>query len=352
MKDTTISFFVFEQRLEKISKLGDRHARLCQSVDWNIFTDFLERKIPREQDKPQGGRPPYSHDCMFKILVLQTLYGLSDDEMEFMLNDRLSFQKFVGRLNESNMPDAKTIWAYRESLKTHKLVKPLFRMFRKELQKKSLQYKRGSIIDATFIEVPRQRNSREENAEIKKGDIPAEWTKEENQNMLRQKDTDARWTKKNNETHYGYKDHVKVDVKTKLITAYEVTSAEVHDSQKISDLLDKKDAGKPLFGDSAYKSKKIDAALRKRKIINKIHEKGTRNKLLTKKQIASNKQKSHVRVRVEHVFAFFVQGMRGTYIRTIGQARAEVKIGMMNLVYNMCRVLQIPGYRQVRSAYT
>jgi IS5 family transposase len=349
MKDTTISFFVFENRLEKINKLGDRHAKLCQSIDWKLFTNLLEKNIPRAQEKPQGGRPPYLHDCMFKILVLQTLYGLSDDEMEFMLNDRISFQKFIGRLHEEQMPDSKTIWVYRESLKEHKLIKPLFRLFRKELQKKYLTYKRGSIIDATFIDVPRQRNNRDENAEIKEGKIPSEWEREENQNKLRQKDTDARWTKKNNETHYGYKDHVKVDAKTKLITEYEVTSAEVHDSQKLPDLLEKQDEGKPLYADSAYKSESIDKKLEKKNIKNKIHEKGVRNKPLTKRQMELNKHKSKTRVRVEHVFAFFVQGLRGTYIRTIGINRAEVKIGLMNLVYNMCRVLQISPYRQVRS---
>jgi IS5 family transposase len=351
MKDKTISFFVFDSRLEKISKLGDRHEKLNKAINWKQFTGFLETKLPRLKDKPQGGRPAYTHECMFKILVLQTLYGLSDDEMEFMLNDRISFQKFIGRLNEENMPDAKTIWLYRESLKEQKLTRILFRRFRKELQKNYLHYKRGSIVDATFIEVPRQRNSREENTDIKNGSIPSEWETEENKNKLRQKDTDARWTKKNNETFYGYKDHVKVDAKTKLITNYKVTSAEVHDSRKLIDLLEKEDENKPLYADSAYKSEAIDAELAKKKIINKIHEKGTRNNSLTKKQINTNKQKSKTRVRVEHVFAFFVQGLRGTYIRTIGTARAEVKIGLMNLVYNMCRVLQISNQGQVRSVY-
>jgi transposase, IS5 family len=348
MNNSTISFFVFENRLEKITKLGDRQENLRQSINWNRFSDFLESRLPRSAEKPQGGRPAYSHDCMFRILVLQTLHNLSDDEMEFMLNDRLSFQKFIGRLNEVNMPDAKTIWIYREQLKNKNLIKPLFKLFHRELKSNFLTFKRGSIVDATFIEVPKQRNSREENKTIKNGEIPEDW--KDDRNKLRQKDINAKWMKKNDETHYGYKDHVKTDAETKIITNYEVTSAEVHDSQKIFDLLEKDDKATALYADSAYKSERIDWEIKKRKIENKIHEKGYRNKKLNKRQIASNTKKSKTRVRIEHVFAFISKSMKGTFIRTIGIARAACKIGMMNLVYNMCLVIQIFGPKRVRSA--
>ncbi len=83
------------------------------------------------------------------------------------------------------------------------------------------------MVDATFLEVTIQRNSREENEKIKEGEVPEDW----DENKRRQKDTDACWTKHNGKKHYGYKNHVKADTETNLVTAYEVTSAKIHDSR-------------------------------------------------------------------------------------------------------------------------
>lgn len=99
----------------------------------------------------------------------------------------------------------------------------------------------GSIVDASFVEVPRQRNSCEDNKKIKAGELPEGWDDPAKKNMVAHKDKDARWTKKNNQSYYGYKDHVKIDSKSKLITNYKVTDASVHDSQTLKDLLDEMD---------------------------------------------------------------------------------------------------------------
>ena len=180
---------------------------------------------------------------------------------------------------------------------------------------------------------------------LKQGETPTEWKKEENKSMLRQKDVDARWTKKNEEKYYGYKSHINADCAHKLIHAYKVTTASLHDSQVFEELLDhaidpetgkKRDA----FADSAYRSEEKEALLLALKIESQICEKGSRNHPLTAEQKLSNARKSKVRSRVEHVFG--AQAHMGSHFtRTIGILRAEVKIGMMNLTYNMLRLGQL-----------
>jgi IS5 family transposase len=147
----------------------------------------------------------------------------------------------------------------------------------------------------------------------------------------------ARWTKKNNDDYFGYKNHIKVDSKKKFIDNYCVTEASIHDSIGAVGLLDKKDKGQPLHADSAYTGEAFEKAVAKAKMINRIHEKGYRNNPLNKQQIKSNKTKSKIRVRVEHVFGFMHQSTGGLLIRTIGKARAKIKIGFMNLAYNLFR---------------
>lgn len=132
----------------------------------------------------------------------------------------------------------KPVWLFRERLKSLALVEALFARFHQQLASHGYVARAGQMIDATFLEVPRQRNSREENAQIKAGEVPEGWDAENQQAKRRQKDTDARWTKKNAENHYGYKNHINADEAHKLIQTYEVTAASVHDSQVFEDLLD------------------------------------------------------------------------------------------------------------------
>ena len=146
---------------------------------------------------------------------------------------------------------------------------------------------------------------------------------------------DARWTKKNGETFYGYKNHAKVDTKSKFINSYVVTDASVHDSQPLDDLLNTSDAGQDLNADSAYTGEKQENTIAKYKMKNQVNEKGYRNKPLTEEQKASNRKKSKTRARVEHVFGFMEQSMNGLFIRSVGNARATGIIGLINLTYNL-----------------
>jgi IS5 family transposase len=272
---------------------------------------------------------------MFKILLLQQWYCMADDKTEYQINDRLSFQRFLGLSLGSKVPDAKTIWAFRERLVKSGGEKKLFSLFTEQLERKRIITRSGSIVDASFVEAPKQHNSRDENKLIKSGEIPEEWRKLPHK--LRQKDTDARWTKKNKENHYGYKNHVKVDKKTKLIVAYSVTDASVHDSREIVGLVEKQD--EELYADSAYVGKELHEEIRKKNknIKLKIHEKGYRNRPLTEEQKSFNREKSRIRARVEHVFGHMTQSMNGLIVRSIGICRARCAVGLQNLAYNLSR---------------
>ena len=167
---------------------------------------------------------------------------------------------------EDRVPDSKTVWLFRENLKELKLMEALFVRFHEQLAARGYIAKAGQMIDATFVEVPRQRNNREENLQVKAGETPAEWQKEENKSMLAQKDLDARWTKKNKQSYYGYKSHINADARHKLIQSYKVTTASVHDSQVFEELLDHEidpETGKKraVSADSAYRSEEKEAML-------------------------------------------------------------------------------------------
>jgi IS5 family transposase len=272
---------------------------------------------------------------MFKILLLQQWYCMADDKAEYQINDRLSFQRFLGLSLGSKVPDAKTIWAFRERLVKSGAEKTLFSLFTEQMERKGIITRSGSIVDASFVEAPRQRNSRDENERIKSGEIPKEWKK--SPHKLCQKDTDARWTKKNNETYYGYKNHVKVDKTSKLIVTYSVTDASVHDSREIVGLVEEQD--QELYADSAYVGKELhkEICTKSKNIKLKIHEKGYRDHPLTEEQKNSNREKSRIRARVEHVFGHMTQSMSGLLVRSIGKYRARCAVGLQNLAYNLSR---------------
>jgi IS5 family transposase len=330
------SFFGDQTKLDKLQMLGDRLIKLKHEVNWDIFRPLLEKHLYKVND--QGGRPPYDYVIMIKILVLQRYYNMSDGETEYQLNDRLSFQRFLDINIDDDIPDESTISHFKEQLAEYNLMKPLFKIFLNEIKKKGIIGKKGRIIDASFVDVSRQRNTKEENDIIKSGAVPAAW---DNPHKKAQKDTDARWTKKNKETHYGYKNHVKADAESKIILGYETTAANVHDSQMLPALLEKDDKGKKMYGDSAYKSEKTDKLLKKKKIINCIHERSYRDTPLSAQQIKNNRKKSSTRVRIEHIFGFVDNSMNGSFIRSIGKEMAIVHIGLINMTYNIFRVLQI-----------
>jgi len=333
-------FFDQDIRLSKLSKLGDPLVKLDEHVDFELFRSILEDKLTRVP-KGKGGRLPYDYVLLFKVLILQRYYNLSDDQIEYQLNDRMSFMRFLNLTIADDIPDSKTIWNFREQLIDLGIILDLFSLFNSKLESLGLIAHQGRIVDASFVEVPKQRNSRDENQQIKEGEVPESFN--EKPAKRAQKDTDARWTKKNNVSYYGYKNHVKVDATSKVIVKYELTDASVHDSQALETLLEDQDEGKVLYADSAYTGETQEETIKGKKMANLVCKKGYKNSPLTELEKEYNREKSRVRSRVEHIFGFMENSMRGMYLYNIGKKRIEGIVGLMNLTYNMFRKIQLSG---------
>lgn len=325
-------------RLEKLTRKQDPLERLSGHIDFEYFRKPLEQFFYKEKENDKGGRPAYDCVLMFKILILQRYYNVSDDAIEYAILDRLSFMRFLGLGINDNVPDAKTIWLFRDNLTKGNMIEKLFSYLDKQLDKDGIIVHKGKLVDASIVEVPVQRNSRDENKQLKEGNVPEEW----NENKVRQKDTDAKWVTHNGTDYFGYKNHIKADSKTKLITGYKATTANIHDSEVLDVLLDKKEDGnQPLNADSAYRSEAIEKMCQRKNIESSIHEKGYRNKPLTKRQQQRNKKKSKTRARIEHIFGFMTNSMNEMYLHYRSFARNEAGIGLMNLTYNLFRLMQL-----------
>ncbi|PID75982.1 MAG: IS5/IS1182 family transposase [Deltaproteobacteria bacterium] len=326
-------FFDLDNRMRKIDSNGDPLTKINQAVDWEIFRPALE-KARQKPRKSTAGPKGYDVILLFKILVLQSLYNLSDDATEYQILDRHSFCRFLGLHIGSKVPDATTIWLFREDLKKAGIIEELFSQFELHLQGCGYTAMKGQIVDASIVKTPIQRNSREENEQIKRcGKAPVQW----GENKRRRKDVDARWTRKNGKSFFGYKNHISIDAKHKFIRGWKVTDASVHDSNIFEEIL-AENTNRTVWADSAYYSKDRLKSLEQSGYRECILRKGNRSRKLTAREQHSNRTKSKVRVRVEHVFGVQSQKAGNLLIRTVGLTRAKVKIGMRNLAYNMDRL--------------
>lgn len=337
--------FDYQFKLDKIREYQPPLLKLNKIIDWEIFRETIEEALLKQDRKSNAGRKPYDKVLMFKIVILQKYYNLSDEQTEFQIKDRISFLDFLKLELNDDVPDEKTIWLFKEQLKEKGLSLKLFELFTNKLIENGIVAKEGALVDASFIDVPIQRNKRSENKEIKEDKIPQSFT--DNPNKLRQKDCDARWTKKNNKNEYGYKDHISSDQKTKIITKYIITPSSTHDSQVLKDLVDKDDS--VLYADSAYKSKDIEEYLKTNNIKSKVIKRAYRNTKLTNKEHKENYKHSKTRVRVEHIFGTLTLQMNNALrLTSIGIDRITSSVGLMNLTYNLVRYEQLVRLKKAR----
>jgi transposase, IS5 family len=315
---------------EKIAGRETSLKRLGKTINWDALAEVLMARLEYKSGA-RGGRPAKEPRLMLKLCVLQSLYDLSDEEAEWQATDRMSFRCFLGLSAADTVPDARTLWKFKERLGPEG-VQAIFDAFVNQMRAQGLEPRKGKMIDACIVEAPRQRNSAEENAAIKKGERPAGF--DENPARGRQKDTDARWTKKRGRSHYGYKNHTKVDVRSKMIEGYTVTPASRHDSQEVEALV--KEGDGYVLADAAYCGEPVEALLQERGVESYIHEKGVSGHPLSRAQKSFNRMKSKLRARVEHVYGW-MRGRGQRLVRSIGLERARRCIGMCNLVYNMSR---------------
>ena len=226
IRPAELSFFSMTERRAQISQQRDPLERLNAVIDWQIFQPVLDRVFPAVVPQGPGGRPAYPRLFLCPIRVLQRLYQLSDEATQFQIWDRLSFPRFLGLNLADPVPDQNTVREFREALPKAQAFAPLFERFSSDRAGQGRLPKEGVIVDARFVEVPRPRNTRAEKALIKAGPTPADWSAKKRAH----KDVEARWTPKHAQTFYGYKDHLKVNLQTKLIEAAVGTTARVPDS--------------------------------------------------------------------------------------------------------------------------
>ena len=333
--------FDLQFRLAKIDQNGDPLVKINQVVNWELFRSDLQAAYADHRTAVRGhertseaGRPPADIVVVFKMLVIQSLYNLSDLATEQQCLDRLSFQRFLGLGLGDKIPDANTVWNLKEALKPNDLAKQLFQRFDDFLRANGFEAHQGQIVDATIVRSPIRRDGKTVNEQVKNGD--GEQVEEWSEHARPQKDIDARWVKKNNKSFFGYKDHVSVDVQHKFVRNYVITAASTHDSQVYEELITNNSSPEE-YADSAYPSADRLAARVKANKIPLMQEKGTRGHPLTEAQQEANREKSRVRSRVEHVFGQKVQRAGNMILRCIGIARTRVKLGLRNLAYNLER---------------
>lgn len=336
-------FFDIGDKYEKLTRLGDPLVKINELIDFNMFEDIYYKAFPlndkpTEKNPKNAGRKPIPASIIVRTIFLKRLYGLSNEQTEYQITDRHSFQRFIGLDANQNAPDFTTIWKREDKLSKLGYVDLMFKRFDQFLNEQGYMANDGAIVDATIVEVPIQRNTREENSQIKKGKVPKGFKK--NRHKKNQKDLDARWTRKNKVNYYGYKNHILIDSRHKLIRSFDVTPANVHDSVPSCGLLHGAVADE-LYGDSAYPSPGLRELMDNLCIKDRLSEKGSRHKKLRPSQVKSNHEKSKTRARVEHVFGFIQNSMGSLFIRTIGLTRARCQIGLTNLVYNICRYTQL-----------
>ena len=330
-------FWDEQQRVAKLQEKKPVLTRLTESIPWESFRPLLDKGYSQER-KSNAGRKRIDPLILFKMLVLQQLFNLSDEEVEFQVNDRRSFEKFVGLGVMNDIPDATTVAFFRERLRKSGVIEELFEMFEEYLRDQGLEARGGQIVDATLVPVPKQRNTREENKDIKADRLPDGW--EENPNRLQQKDIDARWVKKNGINHYGYKNSICIDAEHGFIRRFIVTPANIHDSQMLPMLLDPENHDDYVWADSAYAGECFQDLLSLGGFESRINEKGSRNHPLGEAAKERNSVRSSIRACVEHVFGAMTTSMGGKLTRKIGLERNQAWWALKNLTFNFLRYLQ------------
>ncbi len=271
-----LGFLDFDSRLHRIDKAGDPLTKINETIDWELFCQTLER-ARMNQKTNSGANKSFDVVLLFKILILQSLYNLSNELMEFQILDRDFFSRFLGFHAASMVPDATTIWRFREDLANSGTIATLFSQFDQFLHDHGFRVQKGQIIDASIVRVPVQRNKREENKQIKDREQPEVWCT----NKQRQKEINSRWTKKNGKSVYGYRNHISDEAKHKLIWNFSVTSAKVHDSRVFFELLDYGNTSHDVWADSAYHSQGHIEDLQKTGYREHLQRKGSRNRKFT-----------------------------------------------------------------------
>jgi IS5 family transposase len=333
-------FWDVEDWLKELSTEGDPLEKLAATVDFVMFRPALRKALGRCSGG-KGGRPGFDPVLKFKMLVLQALHGLSLAQTNYMVRDRLSWMRFCGLGPGDSVPDANTLWDFREALIAARALEKAFELLDRTISAAGYLPMGGQIIDATLVAAPKQRNTDGEKAALKAGQVPAEW--KDNPARLRQKDRGTvkfakAKPKEDREPQidiaipfYGYENHISIDRRHGLIRR-----------RLREGLIDQANAASEVWADPVYRSAANEAFLARAGKISRIHHKKPKGRPMPKPLARGNATKSRIRVRIEHVFAEQKDRMK-LFIRTIGLARAEATVTLANMAFNMKRWCWLNG---------
>lgn len=328
--------FIVKEMYARVRGLGDRLVLMKEQIDWTPFVPLVRRVF--HDDKKFGGRPHTDELVVVRSMLLQSWYGLSDEELEFQCHDRLSFRNFLGF--PESVPDFTTIWKIRDRLKQKNVDVLIWSELQKQLDKKGYEIKKGVVQDATFIkaDLGRKRYSKEKYE--KKEGKEAVYTGRQKSHI----DKDGSFSVKSGQIHYGYKDHVKIDVDHGLIRAIETTTAKLHDGE--IDLV--KDGDVTAYRDKGYFGKKLKAE----NVIDKTMKRGTRAGEISCGQKRRNSAIGRIRSPCERPFGVIKRVFRGarTLVKTID--RVSIKELFKAFAYNLYQLVTLERKKLAKALKT
>ena len=317
--------FILKEQYQKVRGLGDRLELMKEQIDWKPFRPIVASVF--RDTKEAGGRPHTNEILVVRSMLLQAWYGLSDEELEFQANDRLSFRNFLDFLEM--VPDFTTIWKIRDRLKEAGKEQKIWNALQHQLDQRGYAIKKGVIQDACFIEADFGRKKHYQEKKAEKKNETVEYTEKQQQHM----DKDGTFSVKHGQVHFGYKNHVKMDVGNMLIREYEVSTASLHDSQV--DLVEEGDYR--AYRDKGY----FGAKLKAKDVLDRTMVRTGRGQELTLGEIERNKAISHVRAPGERPFSVIKRVFHGgrTFVKTL--PRVSIKEMLKCFAFNLYQLVTL-----------
>lgn len=294
-----------------------RLERITALIEWAPLERLL---APLHQ--AQTGRPPYASLSLFKGLLLQQWYGLSDPGLEEALCDRASFRFFCGFSLSDAVPDETTFCRFRGALAGAGLAETLFAEINRQLAAKGFIVKRGTLLDATLVQAAVRPPTPEE------GHAAA-------------RDPEAAWTVRENprKTTYGYKAHVAADQGSGLIRKALLTPANIHDSIPADDLVQGDEAA--VYADRGYDKAARRADLRARGIKDRIMHKAPPGRPLSSHRRRRNRLIARIRAAVEGIFGTWKRGYGFVRVRYRGLLRNHAHLQLLAIAFNLRRAIAL-----------
>lgn len=323
-------------------------AKLDALIDWCPFEKYLSRHLKRRPSA--AGQTPYPTLAMFKILILQFLYKLSDDGVSAAIGDRISFIHFVGLPFNSSKPDGTTIGRFRNKLLAKGRYDHLLNLFNQQLEENGLLVKRGLAVDATLIASTRHPRkvidiqSAPHDRREDESPLPAtDDGQEPKARISYSDDTEATWTVKGGRPVYGYKAHVAADTEHGFVLGGHVTGAHVADTKELEKVVDECAApcGAKVDADKGYDSAANREMLNRKNLVDGIMRKARRGQPLSEDEKKANSNISRTRWIVERSFGTIKKVQGFVRARYLGRAKVEMEFWLHALVHNMKKAINL-----------